>query len=97
MPREIGELLGMRLGNTKATDYVQGIGGKVGIVERKVTVRISNAHERYNLTIPFYVSTGKVDRVGQILLGRAGLFHFFDITFLKRNQKIKFKRRTDRR
>ena len=97
MPREIGELLGMRLKNAEATDYVQGIGGKVGIVEKKVTVKISNAHERYNLQVPFYVSTGKVDKVDQILLGRAGLFHFFDITFMERDQKIKFKRRTDRR
>ena len=97
IPRDIGELLGMRLKNVKATDTVGGIGGKVEVVTRNLRLTISNAHERYTLTIPFYVSVEKSDRVGQILLGREGLFHNFNITFMERDRKIRFKRRTDRK
>ena len=88
IPLPIAEILGLNLNGKKAPAY--GIGGKVDSVETRMNITIEKGHEHYNLQIPVKVILGDYDF--PVLLGRAGLFDKFVISFDQSKEKISLKR-----
>lgn len=94
IPQEVAELLGLDLSGKK--EEAAGIGGKVPAVQSKVSLEIGKPHEFYDFSIPVKVILNK-DIVfdGQelpVLLGRAGFFDKFVITFDQKEEKVTLKR-----
>ena len=88
MSKEMADILGLDL--NKPIDYAFGIGGKVEAIETKMNLLIEKGHEHYSLTIPVKVILGNYDF--PILLGRAGFFDEFIITFNQKEERIMLKR-----
>jgi len=88
IPREIAELLGLNLDGEIQQAF--GIGGKVDSIESNMTIIIEKGHEHYLLEIPVKVILGDYDF--PILLGRAGFFDEFIISFNQKQQKILLKK-----
>ena len=88
MSEDVAEILGLDLSGERDSAY--GIGGKVNAVESKVNITIEKGHEKYNFLIPVKVILGDYDF--PILLGRAGFFDKFIISFDEVQQKISLKR-----
>ena len=86
--KDMAEILELNLSGER--DFAFGIGGKVEAVESKMSLAIEKAHEHYELTIPVKVILGDYDF--PILLGRAGFFDEFIITFNQKEQKIFLKK-----
>jgi len=74
--------------------FAYGIGGKVKSIESRVKITVKEGHEKYDFSIPVKVILDNYDF--PILLGRAGFFDRFVITFDQENEKISLKRRTER-
>lgn len=89
MPKDIAEILGLNLRGKVSFAY--GIGGKARCVETKVTILIAKGHESYRFTIPMKVILDKYDF--PILLGRAGFFDKFVITFDQQEKKVLLKKK----
>ena len=90
IPKSIGELLGVDLNGQ--VDYAYGIGGKVKSIETSVRISVQKGHEHYNFILPVKVILD--DYNFPILLGRAGFFDEFVITFDQENEKVLLKRGT---
>jgi len=88
LPLGVAEILGLDLSAEKTPAY--GIGGKVDSVQTKVNVTVEKGHERYNIQIPVKVILGDYDF--PILLGRAGFFDKFIISFDQSLEKVSLKR-----
>ena len=88
MTKEIADLLGLNL--AKKPEKTRGIGGEVESIESRVKITITQGHEKYTLDIPVNVILG--DKDFPLLLGRAGFFENFIVTFDETNQRIKLKK-----
>ena len=92
MPLAIAEILGLDLSNEKTPAY--GIGGKIDSVETKMNIIVEKGHEHYAFQIPVKVIFGDYDF--PILLGRAGFFDKFVISFDQSQEKVSLKMITRR-
>lgn len=88
MPKAVAEILGLKLNGEITAAY--GIGGKIDSVEAQVEIVVEKGHEHYRFHIPIKVILGQYDF--PILLGRAGFFDKFIITFDQHLEKITLKR-----
>ena len=88
MPKDVADILGLDLSGEVTPAY--GIGGKVDSVQTKVNITIEKGHEHYNFQIPVKVILGDYDF--PILLGRAGFFDKFVISFNQLDEKVILKR-----
>lgn len=89
MPRAIAEILELDLTGERAP--ASGIGGKVESIEILVKIMIGRGHEIYTFArTPFKIILDKYEF--PILLGRAGFFDKFVITFDQRNETTSLKR-----
>ncbi len=88
MPKGMAEALGLKLSGEM--HYAYGIGGKARCVETTATIIIEQKHERYTLNIPIKVILDEYSF--PVLLGRAGLFDEFVITFDQAREKISLKK-----
>lgn len=91
IPQAVAEILGLEMHKEKAFAY--GIGGKVESTETRVSITVEKGHEHYTFEIPVKIILGKYDF--PILLGRAGFFDKFLITFNQTKEKVKLKKATD--
>jgi len=89
IPRRTAELLGLNLAGELEKAF--GIGGSVPAIQSSMTVEIGKPHERYVLRVPVKVVMN--DQDFSPLLGRAGFFDEFIITFDSRQKKVVLKRR----
>ena len=90
LPKDVAEILGLDLSGEKSTAF--GITGSVKAVDSSMFVSVGNAHERYRFRIPVKVILDKCNF--NVLLGRAGFFDKFRITFDQKNLKFTLKKNT---
>jgi len=90
IPKSIAEILGLDLSGKRTPAY--GIGGKVDSVESRVNITVQKGHEQYSFQIPVKVILGNYDF--PILLGRAGFFDKFIVSFDQSHEKISLKKIT---
>lgn len=88
IPQDIAELLGIDL--TKEKEISRGIGGEVDVINTKIKINIKKGHESYNFLIPVQVVMG--DSKVPVILGRAGFFNEFKITFDQANEIVHLKK-----
>jgi len=88
MTEEMAKLLGLNI--NKKSEKTRGIGGEVDSIETKMRVTVSQPHESYTIDIPVNVILG--DKGFPLLLGRAGFFENFEITFDEGRQRVKLKK-----
>lgn len=88
IPKSVAELLDLNLSGNSSPAF--GIGGAVDAVDTTMAILVQKAHERYTMRIPVKVILGDYDF--PVLLGRAGFFDKFKITFHQLNEKIVLKR-----
>src|SRR3989344_2625983 len=89
VPKSIAELLGLSLKRDITSAY--GIGGKVKSIESNAKIVVQKGHERYVLDIPVKIILDEYHF--PILLGRAGFFNKFLITFDEQNERVFLKRK----
>lgn len=92
VPEDIAEILGLDIKGKR--DPAFGIGGKVESVETKMNIAVEKGHEHYSLQIPVKVILGQYDF--PVLLGRAGFFDRFVVTFDQAKEKLSLKANTKR-
>jgi predicted aspartyl protease len=92
IPKSVAELLGLDLNGKQ--EEAEGIGGKVPAVQSKMRLSIEKHHEQYSFDIPVKVILTSQDFT--ILLGRAGFFDKFVVTFDQANEKVMLKRVTSK-
>ena len=88
MSRDMAELLGLKL--NKDVDFAFGIGGKVRSIQTNINISISQKHEQYSINLPVKIILD--DYSFPLLLGRAGFFDEFVITFDQPDEKIVLKK-----
>ncbi|MFA5174514.1 MAG: hypothetical protein WC438_05015 [Candidatus Pacearchaeota archaeon] len=86
--KDVAELLGIRLDGEINPAF--GIGGRVDSLESKMSIIIEKGHEHYPLEIPVKVILGNYDF--PILLGRAGFFDEFVISFHQKEERLSLKK-----
>jgi hypothetical protein len=93
IPKDMAELLGLDL-ERKPVEESRGIGGTVRSVSTvlQLIVEAKRGHERYQITLPVNVLLD--GESPPLLLGRAGFFELFVITFDEDGQRISLKRVT---
>jgi len=84
MPQAIAELLGLNLNGKK--ESASGIGGSVEAVQTFLNLEIGKGHEAYQFQLPVKVIL--TNNEFPILLGRAGFFDKFIITFNQKEGRI---------
>jgi len=87
--KEMAEVLGLDLGGKREKSY--GIGGTVDSITSRVNISIQKGHEHYTMTVDVKVIL-KEDLQLPPLLGRAGFFDEFEITFNDHKKKITLKK-----
>lgn len=87
IPQGIAELLGLDLTGERKSAF--GIGGKVDATDTTMAVSIEKGHERYTFRIPVKVILGDYDL--PVLLGRAGFFDKFVVSFDQAKEKVLLK------
>ena len=92
IPKDIAEILGLDLSGTHSTAY--GIGGKTDALDTTMGILVEKGHEKYTFRIPVKVIMDPYDF--PILLGRAGFFDQFIISFNELQEKVSLKRFTGR-
>lgn len=92
IPSAVAEILGLELKGKITPAY--GIGGKVDSITTRMSITIEKGHEHYTFQIPVKVILGDYDF--PILLGRAGLFDKFVISFDQSQEKVSLKRVVER-
>jgi len=85
--RGIAELLGLDLSVEKKPAF--GIGGKVEATDTTMMISVEKGHERYVFRIPVKVILSDYDF--PVLLGRAGFFDKFVISFDQAKEKVLLK------
>ena len=88
MSKEMAELLGLDL--DKEPSFAFGIGGKVNSIQSNINILIEQRHEKYNISLPIKIILD--DYSFPLLLGRAGFFDEFIITFDQPKEKIILKK-----
>lgn len=88
IPKDLAEILGLDLSGKITPAF--GIGGKVDAVSTKMIVTVEKGHEHYTFEVPVKVILGNYDF--PVLLGRAGFFNKFVISFDQTKEKISLKR-----
>jgi hypothetical protein len=86
---EMAEVLGLDLSGKREKSY--GIGGTVDSITSRVNISIQKGHEHYMMTVDAKVIM-KDDIQLPPLLGRAGFFDEFEITFNDHKKKIALKK-----
>lgn len=86
VPKEVAELLGLDLSGER--EEARGIGGKVPAIQTNMNVEIGKPHEMYSYNIPVKVILDGKDEEIPVLLGRAGFFDKFVITFNQKEEKV---------
>ncbi len=88
IPREIAETLGIQYGKN---NEITGISGSpVNSKEGKIKVIFGKGREIYHFEIPILVPIDNINV--PIIIGRAGFFEQFRITFLEAERRIDFKK-----
>lgn len=88
IPKSIAELLGLSLSGEP--EQTSGIGGVVSAIQANILLEIQKGHEQYTLQLPVKIILS--DDEFPILLGRAGFFDKFVITFDQRDERIFLKK-----
>jgi hypothetical protein len=88
IPKDLADILGLDLKGKSSPAF--GIGGKTEAVDTTMGITVEKGHERYNFTIPVKVILGEYDF--PVLLGRAGFFDKFVISFNQSDEKVFLKR-----
>jgi len=86
IPKDVAELLNLNIDGKK--EEAKGIGGKVPAVQTTLNLEVGKPHEIYQFNIPVKVILTDSGEELPILLGRAGFFDKFVITFDQRNEKV---------
>ena len=86
--KSVAEYLGLDLSGKVHSAF--GIGGKVNVVETKLSLVVNKGRERYSFRIPVKVILGDYDF--PILLGREEFFENFVISFNQANERVTLKR-----
>jgi hypothetical protein len=73
---------------TGEKEETRGIGGKVPAVQSKLTIELGKPHEGYTYDLPVKVILDGADEEIPILLGRAGFFDKFIITFNQKEERV---------
>jgi len=89
--KEVSDLLDFDLTEGKvATTY--GIGGTMKTLQKQIMMKFGRNHEIYSLSVPVKILLDSVDFEIPPLIGRAGFFEQFEITFDERKERIAFKK-----
>lgn len=88
IPEKFAEILGLDIKGKSAPTF--GIGGRVNAVDTTMGIQLEKGHEKYSFRIPVKVIFGNYDF--PVLLGRAGFFDKFIISFDQSKEKISLKR-----
>ncbi len=88
---EHAEILGIDLKKAEETD-AQGIGGKVKVWRTKIDIEFAGKgeHKKFRHAIPVMILPKPAEN-HPILLGRAGFFEHFEITFKEKQKEIQLK------
>lgn len=88
IPRGIAEILKINV-NELPTETALGVGGRVTVWKTKATIELSGPgeHRRFTFNIPVMVRDQNIENF-PILLGRAGFFDKFEITFKEKDKSI---------
>jgi hypothetical protein len=86
LPKDVAELLGLDLSGKR--EEAKGIGGAVPAVQTTISLEIGRPHEIHQFNIPVKVILSEIEEEIPVLLGRAGFFDKFVITFDQKNEKI---------
>lgn len=86
--RDMAEILGLDLRSKHSPAY--GIGGRTDAIDTDMGITVEKGHEKYSFRIPVKVILGNYDF--PVLLGRAGFFDKFMISFKQADGKILLKR-----
>jgi len=84
IPRDIAEILDLKLGEKIP---IITPGGTVHGYESTMTIEIPIKHNPVRLKIPCHV----LDEIDEIILGRAGFFEAFEITFCEADSLVRLK------
>lgn len=88
IPEEMAEVLGIEY---KKDNIIYGIAREpVNAKEGKLHVRFGKGNEFYSFEIPVLIPIGKIEI--PIIIGRAGFFSQFKITFIESERRIEFKK-----
>lgn len=90
LPKAIADILELDLKGKRTPAY--GIGGKVDSIGTKVNITVEKGHEHYSFQIPIKVILGDYDF--PVLLGRAGFFDKFIVSFDQGQEKVSLKKIT---
>lgn len=88
MSKDMAELLGLEL--NKKIDSAFGIGGEVKSMQTIINILINQKHEQYKINLPIKIILD--DYSFPLLLGRAGFFDEFIITFDQSKAKVVLKK-----
>lgn len=88
MPKELAEILGLKLGEEIET---AGIGGKTKVRRTKLSFTVKKGREAYQIIASALVLMDDNIDV-PLILGRNGFFEEFDITFRQSEEKIILKK-----
>ena len=88
IPMEMAEILGLDLNGKKNPAF--GVGGEVDAIDTEIEVNIKKGHEDYKFKMPVKVILEDYDL--PVLLGRAGFFDKFVITFNQDQEKVSLKK-----
>ena len=87
LPRGLAEILNVDLSGPQQDSF--GFGGKIICIQSKVSLLLSQGHEKVHLEIPILVSP---DDNCPPILGRAGFFDVFRVTFDSKNHHLTLKK-----
>ncbi|MBI3623559.1 aspartyl protease family protein [Candidatus Pacearchaeota archaeon] len=90
IPKEVAELLGLDLNKRK--EEARGIGGIVPAIQTNMNIELGKPHEMYSFNIPVKVVLSEIDEEIPVLLGRAGFFDKFVISFDQKEERVTLKR-----
>ena len=90
IPKDVAEALGLDMTGKK--EEARGTGGKVPAIQTKVIIELGRPHEQYALEIPVKIIMQDGDEEIPILLGRAGFFDKFIITFNQKEERVILKK-----
>ncbi|MFH1229449.1 MAG: hypothetical protein V1678_03435 [Candidatus Aenigmatarchaeota archaeon] len=88
IPKDVADILGLDIKGNSCPAF--GIGGKTEAIDSSMEIIIEKGHEKYNFRIPVKIILGHYDF--PILLGRAGFFGKFVISFDQSREKVLLKR-----
>ncbi len=88
IPREIADEIGIEYGDYNEISGLTGL--PIKSREAKIKIIFGKGHEIYSFTIPALVPSIKQDI--PLIIGRAGFFNHFKITFIESEKRLEFKK-----